>query len=162
MSGEADSLPSLRERGGLPPVARAEPAVRLMSKPQRFGILPSLRFWREIRRTNSGLHLFVTLAWAVLVMPPVLCAAVVAPSWVSTVMLFSSGYLGMGCIERILRKEITRRRRLAVAGEPEAAGPRLDDSKERRASSMRVGPTCWPGATGSGGRSSGPSRSARP
>lgn len=123
-------------RGTLPAPRETGP-VRLMSKPQALGILPSIRFWREIQKSEPGLHLFVTFAWAMFVMPIVLlCAMFVPPFWPSAITIVLVSTLATGVLEKLLRRTIVRRRRRAadhvLMGEPRgelppanrASGPR--------------------------------------
>lgn len=96
----------------------------LMSKPQPLGILPSLWFWREIRRSEPRLHLFFTLLWAFLVAPLVFLGIVyLQPAWLSAISVFLISILGGGAIEKWLRLLVVRRRHLIAANPPEAPKP---------------------------------------
>lgn len=121
----APATPPVREAPGRAPdddgIERA-PGIsrRLMSQRQPLGILPTLWFWREIRRTDRKLHVFVTLLWALVVAPLVfLCVWALPPTWASVLAVFAISILGGGLIEKLLRLVISRQRHLLANRPPE-------------------------------------------
>ncbi|WAS90464.1 hypothetical protein [Nannocystis punicea] len=83
----------------------------LMSKPQRFGILPSYWFWNELHRTDPMVAAFFTILWSVVNVPfAFLIFTYVRPSWLSVGLLGLSSVLSMGLAEKWLRRLIVRRR----------------------------------------------------
>ncbi|WP_434425595.1 hypothetical protein [Nannocystis pusilla] len=105
------------------PVSSAPP--RLLDRPQRLGFLPTAWFWNDPERQRLVLPivLSVTLPWM-----PVLFYLVMRgplPFALFVVVNTLAPYLGMGLVERHIRREL-RRRQLAGAelGElPVHAGP---------------------------------------
>lgn len=101
----------LGRRGDIVPA----PPRSLMDRPQRLGFLPTFWFWRGLYR-EKRLRMLLTLlalpAWGL----TLLWWTYIGPSLLAPIVLM---YLAEGIIERLVRSEITRRRR---ALEPGAQG----------------------------------------
>lgn len=89
----------------------------LMSRPQRLGILPTLWFWRDVRTDKPVVGMVTGLftgVFAMLVGRMLLVAGVSLPlAFVAALFLPT---LGLGIIERGLRRMVIRRRRALVRG----------------------------------------------
>jgi hypothetical protein len=99
---------------------RPDARRRLMTHPQRFGLLPTWWFWRDLKWEQPLLCAFigagvgafaVALGWLVLSagfeLPAAFVAALLGP------------VLGFGAAERVLRLLVVRRRRALAAGRAE-------------------------------------------
>ena len=99
-----------------------------MARPQRLGVWPTLWFWEEVRAEQPGVSVFTGLfmgtfavagSWALLgvgvSLPVALIAALCLP------------LLGLGLVERWLRRKVILRRRALARGEPREEPPRLGE-----------------------------------
>lgn len=97
-----------------------------MSRPQRLGVLPTLWFWRDVRTDKPVIGMLTGLftgVFAIVMGQLLLGAGVTLPlAFVAALVLPT---LGLGIIERGLRRMVIRRRRALARGAAELP-PRAD------------------------------------
>lgn len=99
-----------------------------MARPQPLGVLPTLWFWREVRAEQPGVGVFAGLFMGVFATVGgrvLLGAGVSLP--VALVATLCLPLLGLGLIERWLRRRVIRRRRALARGESRGEPPRLGE-----------------------------------
>lgn len=99
----------------------------LMSRPQPLGVLPTLWFWRDVRVDKPVVGMLTGLftgIFAVLVGQWILAAGVSLP--VAFIAALFLPTLGLGIVERGLRRMVLQRRRALTRG-MSAAPPRLGE-----------------------------------